>query len=272
MAKPNPAAAQIIPGPYIGYNRLNQPALPAQRPQLAPQPQQAPSCLEVVQHKIYGILGANNNNNNNPLLVVILQTLATNAQNQDRFANEQKLESNKYLMFPKTVFSRDNILEAKQHCTHFEKYVNTQQYYTTIAPRAKLCDDFAYALSGHAYRWFQTIHNNITDTYDSQIRFLKKFNKWGDTERDFTTAWNKLAFNSDTHTVHESAHELDLLAALIGATNAQILDKFIEAFPPKIKSQLLDIDHLERLIIKAHQFVQLFKPKLSTTGSVLYII
>ena len=27
IVNPNPAAAQIIPGPYIGYNRLNQPAL-----------------------------------------------------------------------------------------------------------------------------------------------------------------------------------------------------------------------------------------------------
>ena len=40
MVNQNPAAAQIIPGPYIGYNRLNQPTLTAQRLQLAPQPQQ----------------------------------------------------------------------------------------------------------------------------------------------------------------------------------------------------------------------------------------
>ena len=126
-------------------------------------------------------------------------------------------------MFPKTVFLGDNVLEAKHHWTNFEKYVNTQQCYNTIASRAELCDAFANTLSGHAYRWFQTIHNDITNTYDLQIAFLKKFNKCGDTERDFTRAWNKLAFNADTHTVHEFAHELDLLAALIGATNAQII-------------------------------------------------
>ena len=74
-------------------------------------------------------------------------------------------------------------------------------------------------------------------------------------------ACNKLAFNADTDTVHEFAYELDLLAALIGATNTQIIDKFKEAFPPEIESQLLDIDNLERLIIKAHQLVQLFMPK-----------
>ena len=82
-------------------------------------------------------------------------------------------------------------------------------------------------------------------------------------------AWNKIAFNADTHTMHEFAHELDLLAALIGATNTQIIDKFKEAFPPEIESQLLYIDDLERLIIKAHQLVQLFKLKQSTTGTVL---
>ena len=115
MTEPNPNAAQIIPGPYIGYNRLNHPVLPAQRPQLAPQLQQALQPQAAPGHNLWN-LGANNNNN--LLLVGILQTLATNAQNQDRFANEQKLESNKYLMFPKTVFSGDNVLEAKQHWTN----------------------------------------------------------------------------------------------------------------------------------------------------------
>ena len=81
----------------------------------------------------------------------ILQTLATNAQNQNRLANEQKLESNKYLMFPKTVFSDDNVLDAKQHWTNFEKYVNTQQPYNTLASRVELCDAFSNTLSGHAY-------------------------------------------------------------------------------------------------------------------------
>ena len=102
-----------------------------------------------------------------------------------------------------------------------------------------------------------------------KLHFFEKFSKWQDAERVFTRAWNKLAFNADTHTVPEFAHELDLLAALIGATNTQIIDKFKEAFPPETESQLLDIDDLERLIIKAHQLVQLFKPKQSTTGTVL---
>ena len=42
------------------------------------------------------------------------------------------------------------------------------------------------------------------------VAFLKKYNKWGDTERDLTSAWNKLTF-----TVHEFAQEVNLLAALI---------------------------------------------------------
>ena len=43
-----------------------------------------------------------------------------------RLVAKQKLESNKYLMFPKTVFSGDNITEAHQHWTNFKKYVTTQ--------------------------------------------------------------------------------------------------------------------------------------------------
>ena len=86
-----------------------------------------------------------------------------------------------------------------------------------------------------------TVHNNNTNTYDLQITFLTKFNNWGNAERDFTRTWSRLTFNVDTHTVYEFTHEPDLLAALLGGTNAQIIDTFKEAFASEIESQLLDI-------------------------------
>ena len=110
-------------------------------------------------------------------------------------------------------------------------------------------------LSGRAYHWFQTIRHTITNTNDLQIAFLKKFNKWGDTERDLNHAWNKLTFNANQYTVQEFAQVLDLLAALIGATNAQIIDKFKECLPPEIESQLLDINDIDWLVTKANQLV-----------------
>ena len=123
-------------------------------------------------------------------------------------------------------------------------------------------------LSGRAYHWFQTIRHTITNTNDLQT-FLKKFNKWGYTERDCNHAWNKLTFNTDQYTVQEFAQELDLLAALIGATNAQIIDKFKECFPPEIEPQFLDINDLDQLVTKANQLVQLFKPKQTASSSLL---
>ena len=66
-------------------------------------------------------------------------------------------------------------------------------------------------------------------------------------EEEEQQAWNKLHFNSDQHTVQEFAQELDL-ATLIGTTNAQIIDKFKECFPPEIESQLLDINDLDCLV------------------------
>ena len=99
------------------------------------------------------------------------------------------------------------------------------------------------------------------NTNDLKIAFLKIFNKWDDTKRNLNCAWNKLMFNADQHTVQEFAQELDLLATLIGNTNAQIIDKFKECFPPEIESQLLDINDLDRLVTKANRLAQLFKPK-----------
>ena len=64
-----------------------------------------------------------------------------------------------------------------------------------------------------------------------------------------------MTLNADQHTVQEFAQELDLVAALIGTTNAQIIDKFKECFPPEIESQLLDINDLDRLVTKANQLV-----------------
>ena len=74
-------------------------------------------------------------------------------QNQDRLAAEQRKDSHKCLMFPKNTFLGDNVTEAKQHWTNFEKYVNTQQPYNTLAS----CAEFANTLSGHVYLWFQTV-------------------------------------------------------------------------------------------------------------------
>ena len=128
---------------------------------------------------------------------------------------------------------------------------------------------FLATLSGRAYHWFQTIKHIITNTNDLQIAFLKKFNKWGDKEKDLNHAWNKLSFNLDQNTAQGFAQDLDLLAALIGATNAQITDKFKECFSPEIESQLLDINDLDHLVTKANQLVQLFKPKSNNTSSLL---
>ena len=41
-------------------------------------------------------------------------------------------------MFPKTVFSGDNIIEACQHWTNFEKYI-TQSKHNTLASHDELC-------------------------------------------------------------------------------------------------------------------------------------
>ena len=182
---------------------------------------------------------------------------------------EQKLESSKYLMFPKTVFSGDNTSEAHQHWTNFEKYVTTQAKHNTLASQDELCDAFLATLSERAYHWSQTLKHTITNTNDLQIAFLKKFNKWGDAERDLNCALNKLTFNSNQHTVQEFTQELDLLEALIGATNAQIIDKFKECFPPEIESQLLNINDLDHLVTKANQLVQLFKPKSNDANLLL---
>ena len=134
-----------------------------------------------------------------------------------------------------------------------KKYVSTQSKHNTLVSHDELCEAFLATLSGRAYHWFQTIRHTITNTNDLQIAFLKKFNKWGNTERDLNCALNKLAFNADQHTVQEFAQELDLLAALIGATNAQIIGKFKQFFPPEIESQLLDINDLDQLVTKVIQ-------------------
>ena len=57
------------------------------------------------------------------------------------------------------------------------------------------------------------------------------------TQKDLKHTWNKLHFNSDQYTIQEFVQELDLLAALIGATNTQIIDKFKECFPPETEFQ-----------------------------------
>ena len=164
------------------------------------------------------------------------------------------------IMFPKTVFSRDNIIEAHQHWTNFKKYVTTQSKYSTLASHNELCNACLATLSGRAYHWFQTIRHTITNTNDLQMTFLKKFNKWSNTERDLNCAWNKLTFNAKKHTVQE----LDLLAALIDATNAQIIDKFKECFPPEIAISIVQLYNSTVIQTKTNSF-KLFIVTFSST-------
>ena len=130
MVQANLQGVQMNFGPYLAITDKVQPPLPQHRPQQQQhQQQQQQQQIPRVQRARAG-WGANNND---PLLVGILQTLTTNAQNHDRLAAELKLESHKYLMFPKTVFSGDNNSEAHQHWTNFEKNVTTQTKNNTLA-------------------------------------------------------------------------------------------------------------------------------------------
>ena len=148
-------AAQINFGSHIGYNRQIQQPLAQHRPQ-----------QQQLEQQVLRAQRQGSQPNNDPLLVGILQTLTTNAQNHYRLVAEQKLESNKYLMFPNTVYSGDNIIEACQYWTNFEKYVTTQSEYNILASCNELCETFLATLSGRAYHWFHTIEHTITSTND----------------------------------------------------------------------------------------------------------
>ena len=269
---PNPAAPAVNPNlpapvvnpqnPVVNIPQANpNPPLPAVPANLNPRVVLQPLNMANV-----------NNNPPNRQLQDIIDDFRTFLLNQRTNNDQVRRDARRYEMFPKSTFTGDKTVLAKTHWQAFEKYYTVQNDNGCLVTVPQILDAFQSTLSDNAYSWFQSVRPHITDKDDLGKKFLARYNKWGQTQREFASAWSILRFKSGSQSVEEFCDDCKTLGALLGLTDAQILEKFKQGFTPHIEAQLLDVLVLQEAVEKARLLCGVYHSSANDTspsGSVM---
>ena len=237
-----------VPPPPPPPNRQGNPNNPNNQ---QPQPNRV-ARRQRAQNMAQGNLNNQQRRNADPAMLAIL----------DRMTGDRRL-----IMFPKKTFSgKEKDYTSRDHWDEFQKYYNFQN-----ADRpfdiADVSTYFGNTLAGDAYQWHQDDLGDVADVATLKQKFLQRFNPWGQTTKEWTKAWHALSFNSTKSTVEKFKREVQLLGKMLNMTDPQILDKYKEAFPAYIESQLVGLDTLQAAHTKAKTLVQIYKSELESAGA-----
>ena len=169
-----------------------------------------------------------------PVLVQILQEMQNRDANRD---NSQK----QFLMFPRDAFTGEDKKKVKSHWAEFSKYLDYQNQQGTIprdlAHLPQIKSMFKLTLQDIALGWFKTESPNLAMENQMKQAFLKRFNPWGDMQRQQQDAWNKLKFDMTKDDLDAFVADMKMLASILGHNDEVIIEKFKDVFPdPNIEA------------------------------------
>ena len=238
---PPPNQANLGP-PQVGANPPHPPPPRAVGLQPQPQPPQPPPQPPVAPPRGGAMANLNRlqRQNADPAMLAIL----------DRLAGDSRLT-----LLPKQSFTgTGKSYTSRDHWDEFQKYLNFQGF-----PQfADALRHFGMTLAGTAFQWFNNDIGNVRNVQELKHRFLKRFNVWGQTHKQWTKAWNELKYATGDD-VDKFKLEVELLGNMLENTADQILEKYKESFPPYIESQLDGLDTLPEAHTKAKKLLQIFK-------------
>ena len=90
---------------------------------------------------------------------------------------------------------------------------------------------FKLTLQDIALGWFKTESPNWLTENQMKQTFLKKFNPWGDNQRQQQDAWNKLKFDMTKDDVAAFVVNMKMLASILGHNDEATMEKFKDIFP-----------------------------------------
>ena len=126
---------------------------------------------------------------------------------------------------------------------------------------------FKLSLSGVAITWFRGMKDKYTDIQQLKSAFLCRFNRWGQTPKQLSHAWNTLHFDMQKSDLDKFTIELRLLGDILHMTPEHTLEKFIDSFDSEISAHLLEVQDIEAAKIKAQQLIFLYQNKHSGVSS-----
>ena len=102
---------------------------------------------------------------------------------------------------------------------------------------------------------------------DFKAAFLGRFNRWGQTTKQLSHAWNTLRFDMQKSDLDRFTMDLRLLGDILHMTPEQTLEKFIDSFDSEISAHLLEVQDIESAKTKAQQLIFLYQNKQSGISS-----
>ena len=220
---------------------------------------------------------ANNNNNNNPqnmqnadpAVVALLNRLVTAEEKKKDETEENRKINQKFTMFPTEKFDGSDPGKAYDHWVDFMRYYRyaTDTGVLTRDDYPQFVRVFELSLSGIAITWFRGMKDKYNNVQEFKAAFLGRFNRWGQTGKQLTHAWNTLRFDMQKSDLDKFTLDLRLLGDILHMTPQQALEKFIDSFDSEISAHLLEVQDIETAQTKAQQLIFLYQNKQSNISS-----
>ena len=131
---------------------------------------------------------------------------------------------------------------------------------------------FELSLSGVPITWFRGIKDRYQTIPEFKAAFLGRFNRWGQTVKQLSNAWNTLRFDMQKNDLDSFTIDLRLLGDILHMTPEQTLEKFKDSFDSEISAHLLEADDIETAKNKAQQLIFLYQNKQGTTASTTMLL
>ena len=176
-------------------------------------------------------------------------------------------------MFPTEKFDGSDPSKAYDHWTDFIRY-----YHYAIDNNVLRRDNdddfkpvFELSLSGIVITWFRSMKDKFQMIAQFKVAFLGRFNRWGQTVKQLSNAWNTLHFDMQKQDFDAFTLDVCLLGDIMHMTPEQTLEKFKDSFDSDIPAHLLEANDIELAKTKAQQLIYLYQNKYmpATASTVL---
>ena len=201
-------------------------------------------------------------------MLVLLDRLVQAEENKREETEKNMKQSQLFVMFPPDKFDGSDPSRSYDHWTIFMRYYSyVTEANISLHAYQDFVEVFGLSLAGVAITWFRGIKNTHTILEEIKAAFLGRFNKWGQTMKQLSNAWNTLQFDMLKDDLDSYTLELRLLGDILHMTLEQVLEKFKDSFNSNISAHLLEADDIETAKVKAQQLIFLYQNKQSTTAT-----
>ena len=207
------------------------------------------------------------------MMAILDRLVIAEERKADETEAKRKIDQ-KFTQFPTTKFDGSDPGKAYDHWTDFMRYYRyaTDTGVLALDNYQEFVRVFELSLSGVPITWFRGIKDKYQTIPEFKAAFLGRFNRWGQTVKQLSNAWNTLRFDMQKNDLDSFTIDLRLLGDILHMTPEQTLEKFKDSFDSEISAHLLEADDIETAKNKAQQLIFLYQNKQGTSASTTMLL